>query len=148
MPVTITVTDDRKEFDAVRKRLAGFDLAAMVGLHDEELATIGWRHEDGDGVARRPWIGPAADLAVPKLTTRMEAEAGKVSDGAQTARGAVTDVGDQAAQAIKLYVEGGEVKGKALSDAAKRKDSRKLIHDGDMVEAVESKIVKTSEAET
>ena len=58
-----------------------------------------------------------------------------------------TDVGEQAEDATRDYIEGGHVGGPALSTQAKRNDPRKLIDTGAMVKALATRVLRASEAE-
>lgn len=141
MAVTITITDERAEYDATRRRLRAFDgRAAEAGLLDAEQATKGWRHELGKGVPERPWLAPSADQATRKMFRTAKREIGKVADGDARAIEALKTMGEVLEIAARDYIERGRVRGDDLSDAAKRKDRRKLIHDGAMVGALKTKV--------
>jgi hypothetical protein len=146
--MSIAITDDSSDFDALRSRLAAFNgRAGLAGLFDQDEATKGGRHEFGDGVPQRTWLSSSTDAEAPRLVSTAASEIGDVVDGDQAADDALEVMAKQLADAAVAYVEGGRVGGPALSEQAKRTDPRKLIDEGDMIGSVEARVVNDGELE-
>jgi hypothetical protein len=146
--MSIAITDDSTDFDAVRSRLLAFNgRAGLAGIFDPELATRGGRHELGAGVPRRPWLSASTGAQAQPLIRTASDEVGDVIDGDQSADGALDVMATQLADAAIDYVERGQVGGPELSEQAKRNDPRKLIDTGDMIDAVEARVVDDGELE-
>jgi hypothetical protein len=141
MSAEITITDDRKVWDRVRGDLGELEgLAAYSGLHDERNATLGHRHEFGEGVPRRPWLTPAADGAAGELEAVAATEIGAVIDGRSSPEAATTAMGDVISSAASAYIKGAKVGGpiKRAINWIRSGDPRKLIDSGEMVGAIKT----------
>jgi hypothetical protein len=141
MTVTITITEDRRVWDAVAPRLASLGgVAARVGLHEPEQAVKGQRHEFGFGVPARPWMGPATDNARETAGDKSRHEIGDVVDGKTSIESAMEGVGEVIAKAQRDIILDGQVGGPPLSEQAKRRDPRKLYDTGAMVGSIETRV--------
>lgn len=137
----LKITDERKTWDSTRHALKSFDgVAVSVGLFEPEQASKGYRHEFGVGVPARPWMAPSSDGAVKPVGTVAEREVGKLIDGKATAPAGMLATGQRMADAMRDYIIDGKVGGDPLTDGAKRRNPRKLIHSGTMVDSLEAKI--------
>ena len=141
MSVKITITDNRKEFDAVQGRLRGLGrLSVGAGLFEAVQAAKGFWHEFGLGVPARPWMGPATDDARERGAVAAEKALIRVITGAESPADALGEVGEVFADAQRAIIEEGRVGGPPLSLEAMRNDPRKLIDTGDMVRSIESRV--------
>ena len=146
--MNIEIEDTDQGFDKLMKTLRGLDgQAAYVGLFEPELATRGHRHELGEGVPERPWLGPATDQATQRGLTVAANELGLALDGKQSGAEALAVTGAVFENAARTYVEAGNVGGPPLTELAKRRDPRKLIDTGEMIGALETRVADSIEGE-
>jgi hypothetical protein len=148
MALTLTISDDRKKWDALMGELSGLDGSAVfAGIVDPELATRAARHELGEGPPKRLFAAPAADQAAGRAMSKARRELGAVLDGQQDRDDALQEVGEVFEDAVRDYVELGRVGGKPLKEAAQRNDSRALIDTGDMIDALETIVAPSIDGE-
>jgi len=143
--LSLEIIDEKWGPGQLEAQLRKFDGEAVyVGNFDQVVAERGYRHETGEGVPTRPWLGPATDAATEEALRVAAREFGASFEGAQTPTEALDETGGVFEQAARAYVRDGKVKGKDLSDAAKRRDPRKLVHSGEMTgDGLETKVAKS-----
>lgn len=151
MSAKLTITSDPTRFDEVRKRLGPLtNLAARAGLFDPAQAVKGAAHEfgvegqsaDKPRIPKRPWLGPAADLAIRKAAAVAARSLGQLLDGAITAKETMAANGQVFEDAARARILDNNVGGIALDPATvkRKRDPRTLVDSGDMVDSLETRV--------
>lgn len=142
MEFKLDLADDRERFDRLGADLTELaSNAAVAGLFDPGEATKGYRHETGQGVPRRPWMSAGADAVASRAGDTATKQLRAVVGGSKRSPAEATKaLAELFAKALRDLLSSGQAPGPAIDSAASG-DARPLVDSGDMLRAIEARVV-------